>query len=725
MRLRLDLTRIMPLLFSGTLLTLLISPVHAAPISPFADAVAVWHMADEHDRSTPDSALKAHGAVTLNQPLPAPERAESLRRGGDGRIAELQGGWLAAGQGAAGELNITGTALTLCARLRDPSGNWSGPLFSKHGGHGRLSYNLFATTLHGTLSIGFELGTDFKSSPLQLSFPVERLDRTAWHDVVVRYSGARLELFIDGVLVDEEWPAGKLRVATTIPCLLGAEAGADEQTHARSRLLLDHAALWNRALSDEEVVFLSGGKETVQHSTMALLGAENPAVRAFWKPPGNASVGDCMPFYDGKRWHLYYLVDRRAHRSKWGLGAHQWAHASTTNLIHWEHHPLAVPITEAGEGSICTGSVILRDGEYRAYYAVRTIDGTPAPLRFATSGDGIQFTKTDWGQTLTPPYTGASARDPHVFQNPKDGTFIMLVTTSLMGQTGAARGCLAQLVSRDLKTWEERPPFFVPGLGGEPECAEWFEWNGWYYLVFSNGGIARYRMARNPTGPWMTPKVAAFDGSQCAVMKSAPFHGGRRIGAAFLPRPGGGYAGNVVFREMVQQPDGTLTTRFAPELMPRTGTPARLQATGPHSEAALTGSGTTIRSAGSRSAMEFDGLPRHFHLKVRVQTQPGTSSFGIGLHDSLSSEAGSELRFLPDQRQIEIAGGATLPDVDGLVKPLDLELFVQNDMLDLCVDGRRTFSSRVRRNEKNALSLFVERGEIHVEDLVVKPLTGI
>ena len=74
---------------------------------------------------------------------------------------------------------VSGTALTFCARLRDPFGKWSGPFFSKHGGHARLSCNLFATTLHGKMSIGFELDTDFKSKPLQVSFPMQRLDARA------------------------------------------------------------------------------------------------------------------------------------------------------------------------------------------------------------------------------------------------------------------------------------------------------------------------------------------------------------------------------------------------------------------------------------------------------------------------------------------------------------------------------------------------------------------
>ena len=722
-----SLTAALRLHLAGALLILvpmlaLDAPAKLPAASPFADAVAIWHLADQHDTAGADSVLQPNGDVLFGVELEGREREESLQRGGNGKVADFRGGWLSAGQGNQGELNLSGTAMTFCARLRDPSGKWSGPIFSRHGGHARLSYNLFATTLHGRMAIGFELGTDFRPAPLQVSFPIERLDATAWHDVVVRYSGPRLELFIDGVLVDEEWPAGQIRPADLVPCLLGAEIDAENAVRSRGRLLIDHLALWRRTLSDDEIVRLSGGRETVARNDRALLGPEDNVVREFWRPRGDVAVGDCMPFFDGQRWHLFYLQDRHAHHSKWGLGAHQWAHASSADLKHWEHHPMAVPISDAREGSICTGSVFLRDGEYRAYYAVRSVDGTPAPLSVAVSRDGVQFAKTGWAQTLTPPYTGGSARDPHVFQNPRDQTFHMLVTTSQADKTGADRGCLAHLISTDLRRWKQQTPFLVPGLDGEPECAEWFEWNGWYYLVFSNGGVARYRMAREPLGPWTTPAVAAFDGNQCAVMKSAPYRSGRRLGAAFLPRAGGGYAGNVLFRELVQQPDGTLATRYVPELMPGTGDSVKLHPASPEASPAADGGELLIRSSQARSSVNFTGLPRNFHLSVRLRASPGTKVFGLGLRAGDSPKTAAELRFLPARQRLEVTNGARLEQMSGLQDTVSVELFLQDDMLDVCLNGRRTLASRIRDGAGDALVVFSEGGDTRLEALAVHGL---
>ena len=102
-----------------------------------------------------------------------------------------------------------------------------------------------------------------------------------------------------------------------------------------------------------------------------------------------------------------------------------------------------------------------------------------------------------------------------------------------------------------------------------PECPDYFEWNGWYYLTFLQGGWARYRMSREPLGPWTCPAVDTYDGPGVFAMKTAAFGEGRRIGAGFVPwrqegRDDGGqqYAGNLVFRELIQHPDGTLGSRF-------------------------------------------------------------------------------------------------------------------------------------------------------------------
>lgn len=74
----------------------------------------------------------------------------------------------------------------------------------------------------------------------------------------VANANTRLPLFADAVCLDEGFPMGPLRQGNTAPCLIGAEAVAGSvKSGWKGRM--DTAALWNRALSDQEIECLSGG----------------------------------------------------------------------------------------------------------------------------------------------------------------------------------------------------------------------------------------------------------------------------------------------------------------------------------------------------------------------------------------------------------------------------------------------------------------------------------
>ena len=70
----------------------------------------------------------------------------------------------------------------------------------------------------------------------------------------------------------------------------------------------------------------------------------------YWTPEGhNAWLGDVSMCQYGGRLHVFYLHDRRHHRSKDGKGGHFFAHLSSGDLTHWTEHAAAVPIVASLE----------------------------------------------------------------------------------------------------------------------------------------------------------------------------------------------------------------------------------------------------------------------------------------------------------------------------------------------------------------------------------------
>jgi hypothetical protein len=214
--------------------------------SPFAGATAIWHLADFNDSAGKNCGLTARGDVVVRIHLTGEEREASLRRGGDGYAAQFNEGWLDAGQGADGKLNLTGKAMTMAIRLRDPSGKWGSPLFGKHGGQTKEVYNIFSADLGDGMGmvLAAEIGSDEVAGMHRVRTSIAGIGPTDWHDVVVRFDGKTLELFVDGALRDDEVAVGTLREGNREPCLIGAgtEPNGDRSKFG-FRGLMDHVAL--------------------------------------------------------------------------------------------------------------------------------------------------------------------------------------------------------------------------------------------------------------------------------------------------------------------------------------------------------------------------------------------------------------------------------------------------------------------------------------------------
>lgn len=339
-------------------------------------------------------------------------------------------------------------------------------------------------------------------------------------DFTVSASPERLMLLCDGKVMDENWCIGKVALGEAEVTAAVAASFTDETT--------------------PEPDFVP---ETVTDI-------------ASWLPYGeNASVGDCMPFADGDTYRLYYLFDRRHHGSKWSLGAHQWGQISTKDFRTWTTHPLAIRIDEQWEGSICTGSHIKVGDTYYAFYSARAEDffterKMPWKMSWATSKDGVNYTKSGKYFILSDRYDNKTERDPKVFLD-EDEVYHLLVTTSL---TEKNVGCLAHMTSTDLENWKEEDPFFVWDTSDQPECPDYFKRGDWYYLMFAIRGELNYYRSKSPFGEWEKPENNILHG--VCVPKCAEI-GGRMIFTGFTP--GHGYAGNITQYEAKQEENGDLT----------------------------------------------------------------------------------------------------------------------------------------------------------------------
>ncbi|MEX0675629.1 MAG: family 16 glycoside hydrolase [Pirellulales bacterium] len=186
---------------------------------------------------------------------------------GDALVARLEGAYFDGGK----DWNASGSALTVFVRARVADGNWSHALFAKRGGRDRVNFNLFGVDLPGQpgADIGFEIRTD--RGTFQASFPVSRMDAQAWHDLVGRYDGAAIEILCDGKVMDRRDAGGEL-VKNDEPILIGAQTD-DGRVVRPFTGELEEAALWTRALSDDELQVVTRSEPQPPRAVPARLAA--------------------------------------------------------------------------------------------------------------------------------------------------------------------------------------------------------------------------------------------------------------------------------------------------------------------------------------------------------------------------------------------------------------------------------------------------------------------
>ena len=161
-------------------------------------------------------------------------------------------------------------------------------------------------------------------------------------------------------------------------------------------------------------------------------------------------------FYKDGVWHLYYQYN--PYGSKWQNMT--WGHSSSSDLIHWNHEPIA--IRPDGLGSIFSGSCAI-DKEGTAGFgkdaviAMFTSAGTSQMQSLAHSSDnGESFIVYPGNPVIT---LESEARDPNMFWNPETKEWNLVLAHALDHE-------MLFFTSPNLKNWTLQSAF-GKGIGAQ------------------------------------------------------------------------------------------------------------------------------------------------------------------------------------------------------------------------------------------------------------------
>lgn len=455
---------------------------------------------------------------------------------------------------------------------------------------------------------------------MTIGIPLAMLERPEGeHEIVLNFTGVRWTMYVDGELLDNDFPLGY-----------------PQKDRMKAWELNPHY------VKKAEISF-----PAIEPEKVALQAPRTSPEIQYWTPGWhNAWVGDVVTFFHNNRYHVFYLFDRRGHASKFGRGAHYFEHLSTADFKTWTEHEAATPLDEQWE-TFGTGTPFVHDGKFCISYGLHTTriypkektslpiqyeylekngrtgtfkynmqEGIPAGSTYSISEDGLSnFKKT--GILFHP------CENPSVYTDPA-GNLKML----------ANYGAKGTWTSDALNSgWHCLDPNFP--LGGD--CTFFFRWANYDYII---GGFTRL-WSKEANAPESAYKDVVGEGLDFYNGLSVPavteIPGGRFLLAGWLWMRAWG--GPLVIHELIQYPDGRVGTKWMDEITPETDKPrvAAKKITAP----------TTLPVENESFMLTMDVYP----------TQAKEGKFGITFLPGEGDLNGCELQICPDSKRAQFGTG--------------------------------------------------------------------
>ncbi|MDE6666924.1 MAG: GH32 C-terminal domain-containing protein [Clostridia bacterium] len=283
------------------------------------------------------------------------------------------------------------------------------------------------------------------------------------------------------------------------------------------------------------------------------------------------SMGDVMPFYDGEVMNIYHLQNSKGSLS---MFYHPISRLTTSDFVNYTDCGISIDFvedTKSVDASIGTGSVIKdNNGTYHFFYTGHNDNGTDKDIglphkecvRHATSPDQETWTKVEDFKLYG---NSDDFRDPYLYYDADENLYNMLVTTRIGG--GVIKRYSAASLNAQSSEWQDRGVFFYNDDGSyNMECPSYIEYNGVYYLAYSEQGdnrVTHYRYKTEKDGDWKKFERDSIDASgfYAGRLEKA---GDKLYAFAWCANLTGGstgdfdWGGNLVVHELKQLSSGEL-----------------------------------------------------------------------------------------------------------------------------------------------------------------------
>jgi beta-fructofuranosidase len=275
--------------------------------------------------------------------------------------------------------------------------------------------------------------------------------------------------FSGGSLLDETGRFGKVTVSGNVKCENGCLVLGDRQATMIAEPIPDGKTMTGSRLIPEGLPVPKEVIRTTREFRERLLSDPYRPAYHFAIPEDVGIPGDPNgAFWHEGRYHLMYLYSREGSGFCWG-------HISSTDLVHWRHHPDAIGPGNGDEGCFSGGAFLAPDGKaYLSYWELwgdkgigMAVSDDPEFNNWTKLPENPVIKSTEWGITETGGQIFGSADPSNIWMN-KGKYYILTGNLLVLNKYGRQPDAPANLQgdrtylfeSKDLKKWEYLHPFY-------------------------------------------------------------------------------------------------------------------------------------------------------------------------------------------------------------------------------------------------------------------------
>jgi len=439
------------------------------------------------------------------------------------------------------------------------------------------------------------------------------------------------------------------------------------------------------------------------------------------------------PIYFNGRYHMFHQYNPLG--AVWGNM--NWAHATSTDMFHWQHEPIALSPTPGGpdQDGVFSGSAVLDNGTPTLLYTgVAPPSGNDATLRdgshtwretqcLAVAQDKDLRTWKKLNEPVIPsPPPGLAVtgfRDPALW---REGDKWMLILGSGIHGKG---GTILLYSSPDLRHWTYLHPL-VEGTfshkdtsnpvdtGDMWECPDFFPLAGKHVLLISTMGKVRWKVGTYANQRFSPEKEGVVDWGNYYAAKTMLDRNGRRVlwGWITEARPDSdlitaGWAGAMSLpRALSLSSNLELQTSVIPEV------------------SMLRAPRISSASRNRKDAAVEDIRILDLAAELDIRLQPGTGAkFALHFQSDAGDFASISVENSSSGRTLHM-NKLSCPISGAIGSPLRLQIFLDGSIMEIFVNESAAVTSRVYQIPSGPLSLKLE-GDAKVISCEARQMTPI